>query len=129
MNKKIPKIIREVGFDFWWSNRKVRKLDYPPEKMNISELEWHFDIPFWNTKGGRYDLSPNEVMKFPEKHREEYGRAMKSDLRHPLDIMKNKGRWLMLDGLHRLVKCKILGCKKVRVRKIPRSGIKGALKK
>ena len=38
--------------------------------------------------------------------------------------MENKGRFVILDGLHRLVKCKILGMNKVKVRIIPRNEIK-----
>lgn len=37
--------------------------------------------------------------------------------------MMNKGRWTILDGLHRLLKAKILGLEKVNVRKIPVSEI------
>jgi len=48
---------------------------------------------------------------------------MNADLSYPIDIMENKGRWLILDGLHRLVKAKILGFDKVKVRKIPRTEI------
>jgi len=119
MNRKIPKIIDKVGFDFSWSEKKVWKLKYPVEEMNIKELEWHFKIPFWNTEKGFYDLTPNEIIDNPEKFKEEHKRTMKADLKHPIDIMKNKGRWLILDGLHRLVKAKILGHKTVSVRKIP----------
>jgi hypothetical protein len=34
-----------------------------------------------------------------------------------------RGRWLLLDGLHRLTKAKMTGQKKVKVRKIPREAI------
>jgi len=37
--------------------------------------------------------------------------------------MENKGRWLILDGLHRLVKAYILKMKTVKVRKISRQKI------
>jgi len=121
--RKLPKIIKDVGFDFHWASEKVWKLDIPVEEVDISELEWHFDTPFWRTKNGFYDLCPNEVLKNPEKHKEEFGRTMKSDLSYPLDIMFWKGRWVLLDGLHRLVKAKQLGMKKVKVRKIPKSSI------
>lgn len=49
---------------------------------------------------------------------------MKADMKYPIDIMRNKGRWLILDGLHRLMKAYLLGMKKVRVRKIPRTKVK-----
>lgn len=87
--------------------------------MNIAELEWMFDIPFWNTPNGHYDLSPREAWSNPEKFSQEFERVMHAPLQYPIDIMFNKGRWLILDGLHRLVKAKVLGLKKVRVRKVP----------
>ena len=123
MNKKVPKIIKEVGFDFWWDNEKVWKLNVPIEEIDIVELEWHFEIPFWNTADGYYNLRPTEVINNSEKYSEHYRRIMESDLKYPLDIMFNKGRWLFLDGLHRLAKAKILNQKKVKVRKINRQFI------
>lgn len=118
-----PKIITDVGFDFNWSEPKVWALDLPKENVDIRDLEWHFDIPFWNTAGGQYDLRPRDVMENPEKHREEYSRTMNADMACPIDIMENKGRWLILDGLHRLVKAKLEGKTEVEVRKVPRSAI------
>ena len=123
MTKKLPKIIKDVGFDFDWSEKKVWALDIPVEEMNIKELGWHLEVPFWDKKNGYYDLMPSQVMQEPEKYKEEYDRTMNCNLDYPLDIMQNKGRWLLLDGLHRLVKAKILDIKKIRVRKIPRSKI------
>jgi hypothetical protein len=127
--KQIPKIIENVGFDFRWDNKKVWKLDVPVTEINMSELEWHFDMPFWDLKSERYVLKPIDVINFPDKYKIEYTRTLKCDLTHPIDIMKNKGRWLILDGLHRLVKLKIAGKTKVKVRKIPVSMIPQILRK
>ena len=44
VNKRIPKIIKDVGFDFNWSENKAWALDYHIEEMPISELSWHFEI-------------------------------------------------------------------------------------
>jgi len=122
MKEEIPQIIRDVGFDFSWSSEKVWALDVPTEEIHIQELVWHFDTPFlW--EGGIYNLKPQEVINNPEGHKEEYGRTMKADLIHPIDIMENKGRWLILDGLHRLMKASILNMDSVKVRKIPREYI------
>ncbi len=117
--REIPQIIKDVGFDFDWSEEKVWTLDVPVEEVNISELTWHFDIPFLWEKGV-YNLKPQDVINEPEKHKEEYARTMKADLVHPIDIMQNKGRWLILDGLHRLMKASILGQQRVQVRKVSR---------
>ena len=124
MDKKVkPKIIDEVGFDFHWEEEKVWALDVPVEEMDISELEWHFDIPFWWTEGGYYDFKPIWAISEPEMYPERVKRIMAADLSHPLDIMDWKGRWLLLDGLHRLAKAKVTGLKKVNVRKIPKEAI------
>ena len=123
MKREIPQIIKEVGFDFSWDEKKVWELDISVEEMNIDELTWHFDIPFWSTKNGFYDLEPTKVINFPENHREEYERIINSDLNYPLDIMRWKSRWVLLDGLHRLVKSSIKGLVVVRVRKIPKTAI------
>ncbi|MFA6554700.1 MAG: hypothetical protein WCS89_04330 [Candidatus Paceibacterota bacterium] len=115
----IPQIIKDVGFDFSWDEEKVWDLDVPIEDMSINDLIWHFDIPFlW--EGGVYNLKPREVIDNPDKHEKEYKRTMNADLVYPIDIMENKGHWLILDGLHRLMKSSVMKLEKVRVRKISR---------
>lgn len=123
MNKKLPKIIKDVGFGFSWEEEKVWRLNVPTEEMDIKELEWHFDIPFWWTKGGYYDFKPIWVIENKDKYLKRYKRVMESDLKYPLDIMFWKRKWLLLDGLHRLVKAKIQGQKSVKVRKISKESI------
>ncbi|MCX6784215.1 MAG: hypothetical protein NT141_04115 [candidate division WWE3 bacterium] len=123
MHREPPEIIKQVGFDFHWEESKVWALDLPIEEIPISELEWHFDVPFWFMPGGYYDLKPRDVINNKILYEKEYERTMNSDLKYPLDIMLWKGRWLLLDGLHRLVKAYILGRKTIKVRKVPTSAI------
>lgn len=119
MESDVPQIIKEVGFDFDWDERKVWALPVQAEEMNIKELVWHLDIPFlW--EGGAYNPKPKDVIDYPDDHREEYERTMHADLTYPIDIMENKNRWLILDGLHRLMKAFILEIDTVQVRKISR---------
>ncbi|EKD23909.1 MAG: hypothetical protein ACD_81C00146G0001 [uncultured bacterium] len=91
--------------------------------MDISELEWHFDIPFHWHGDEVYNLSSREILGDPARYKKEYDRTMNADLQYPIDIMQNKGRWLILDGLHRLMKASILGMGKVNVRIVPREKI------
>lgn len=131
MKKGVPKIIEDVGFDFRWDSKKVWALDEPVTEMDINELMWHFDIPFWEIKDtDDYNLSPNEVIKEPNKkaHSLHWQKIQEADTKHPIDIMENKGRWLILDGLHRLVKLYTEGQRKIRVRIIPRRRINEILK-
>lgn len=55
------------------------RLDIPIENMDTKELEWHFEIPFWNTLDGYYDLTPNQVLANPEKYRDEFERTIRSN--------------------------------------------------
>lgn len=124
MSRELPDIIKEVGFDFSWDERKVWKLDVPTEDMPIDELTWHFDIPFiWSKPSGFYDVKPREVIGNLGLHPEEYRRTMDTDTSYPIDVMFWKERWLILDGLHRLMKQAIQGEESVKVRKIPESEV------
>ena len=124
MSQEMPTIIKEVGFDFSWDERKVWEIDAPVEEMPISELIWHFDIPFiWSKPDGYYDVMPSEVIEHPDQHPEEYERTMQADTAYPIDIMFWKKRWLILDGLHRLMKQAIEAKEVVQVRKIPETAI------
>ncbi len=119
-----PQIIKDVGFDFDWDSRKVWSLDEPKVEIDITDLLWHFDIPFWEREGtDDYNLTAWEVIKNPEIVKSHFAKVQAADLSYPIDIMENKGRWLILDGLHRLVKAYLQDQKKVSVRKIPRSRI------
>ena len=115
-----PDIIQQVGFDFSWDERKVWALDLPVQTIPLADLEWHFHIPFLWHGGGQYNLTPQAVIEDPADYRQEYDRTLHADLDYPIDIMENKGRWLILDGLHRLMKASLLGHDAVRVRKVPR---------
>lgn len=128
MNEEIPDIIKEVGFDFDWDEEAVWNLNYPIEEMDIENLSQHFDIPFWNYNNQWYNLRPIDVVNNNQKYQEEYKKTMKANLDYPIDIMENKNKYLILDGLHRLVKAKILGYKKVNVRIIPRTEIENIKK-
>jgi len=78
--------------------------------------------------GQDYALTPNQVMSDPYTYQKEYDRIMAADEKYPIDVMENKGRLVILDGLHRLVKQKLQGKKTIAVRIIPRSEISNLAK-
>ena len=118
---KLPEEIREHGLDFHWDNQKVWALDLPVEELDVAEIEWMLDLPFWWRDDAGNTISPREVMGNPSLHPEHMDRVAKADTSYPLDIMQNShGKWLTLDGLHRLIRAMERGETKVRVRKVPR---------
>jgi len=42
MRQEFPQIIKDVGFDFSWEEKKVWALEYPAEEIGIEELTWHY---------------------------------------------------------------------------------------
>lgn len=87
--------------------------------MNIDELTWHLDIPFlWSQPDGYYDVLPRSVLEHPERYPEEYDRVQRADATYPIDVMRWHGRWVILDGLHRLMKQAMNSQREVAVRKI-----------
>lgn len=116
----LPPHIQQYAFDFRWDNQLVWNLIVESELMNVDQLVWHFDIPWLHTEGERFNLTPKEIMQHPALYKEQYKRTMESDVSFPIDVMYNKGRWLILDGLHRLMKAVHNGEQYVAVRKISR---------
>ena len=113
---------KEHAFDFpfWRDNQKLWALKVPVEDMNISELLWILDVPFWEDEVGNIVIRPRDVMNDPDQYPFHRDKIDTADTSYPIDIMKNKNRkWLTLDGLHRLVKLILENKTTVRVRKIP----------
>jgi len=118
--KPLPAHIVPYAFDFRWDNELVWKLKVDTEVMPVDELLWHFDVPWLHTEGERFNLTPTDILQHPDLYPQQYERTMQSDASFPIDIMENKGRWLIMDGLHRLMKLTHGGATTVIVRKIPR---------
>lgn len=111
-----------VGLDFGnWEEEKIWSLQLPVVEINIKELLWHFDAPWWpNDSGERWTITPWDVLHKNQGSTNEQIKVEKANLLYPIDILENKGKCLILDGIHRLVKAYKQGQEKVKVRIIPR---------
>lgn len=112
----------EHSFDlpFWRDNAKLWALEVQEEEIEIDELLWILDIPFWEDEEGNIVFTPNEVINSLDDFPYHRDKIKNADTSYPIDIMKNKkGNWGILDGLHRFVKIFLNGETKIRVRKIP----------
>lgn len=121
MGKDIPLEIQQKMFaGVWWVKQKIWSLDLPSINLPISELDWQLQLPIWWSKNGRYDIRPIDVMENPESYPVEYSRTMNADLNYPVDVVMKNGRYVVLDGLHRLLKLKILGKDSINIRVLPK---------
>ncbi len=98
----------ELGLTFWWDVKKLWEVDLPIVPMPVAELEWLLDIPFWDKDSQDMALSGREVAAQPELYPDEYKRTMAADLACPINVIMLKERWIIMDGLHRLLKAQLL---------------------
>ena len=118
---ELPQIIKDVGFENGWNEKEVWELKFPTETVPIEVLTWHFDIPFWNSDNGWYDLTPRQVLENPSCFGNHVERIEQADTNYPIDICSNPKtkKWTILDGLHRLAKLSLHSIPTANVRKIP----------
>ncbi len=122
---KRPKIIEDITPDFDWDSKKIWALDLPIQEMKIDDLIWHFDYPFWEKEGtDDWNLTPLELIKNPEAEPSHYRKIQEADLSFPIEVIEYKGRYRILDGIHRLVKAYMQGQKTIQVRIIPEDKFK-----
>jgi ribosomal protein S18 acetylase RimI-like enzyme len=88
-------------------------LDLPAETVSVAELAWLLDLPLWQLDGRRFQVSPNQVLRERDRFPAHVERAMASDLSFPIVLTEHRGRWVVLDGYHRLLKTIILGEKTI----------------
>lgn len=112
---------KAIGFDFGnWEEEKIWALDLPTEQIDITELEWHLDIPYWeNDAEERWTVAPRDVIEKRENTLREQTRVDQADTTYPIDLFRHDGKLFVLDGLHRFVKLSLQGHTQVAVRIIP----------
>lgn len=121
-----PRVIEQYWYAFDWDVEALWALDLPVETLPISRLEWHLDVPVWPHENQPYSLEPRDVLRSPYRYAEEYQRAQRADLVFPVEITRFRNRWLILDGIHRLLKAHELGHATLMVRKVPIKLLMGA---
>lgn len=129
----IPAEILKYGFEFEIEVSKVWALETPTLDFPIKDLLWHLNITPWDHDGKPLTIGPKEVMDSPELYPEHFEKIKNADLSYPIDISYNNGKWVIVDGLHRLCFTVISGanaeCDKVKVRIHSREAILSCIDK
>ncbi len=115
-----PRIIQDSTPDFEWDSKKIWQLDLPVIEINIQDLLWHFDLPFWEKEGtDDWNLTPWELLQNSVAEPTHYQKIQQADLQYPLDVIEFKGKYRILDGIHRLAKAYLNGQQTIKVRVVP----------
>jgi hypothetical protein len=103
-----PESMREVFPPTRWQLGKLWALDLKVEPVEVADLLWMFDLPLWQLNGERFKVTPNQVAATPMNFRPQYERVMNADLDFPVHLVAYRGRLVVLDGVHRLLKAHFL---------------------
>ena len=115
----VPAGLRDVLYDFVWDADKLLRLPLPVVTATVDSLRWHLDLPYWRDGSRPFQVTPAQVKVDPARYQEQYQRTMAADLAYPLDLLFRSDRWVILDGVHRLLKADLRGLSQVRVRHLP----------
>ena len=77
--------------------------------MRVRKLEWLLDKPFWKDGHRKFALRPCDVAVDLQRYQADYERAMAADLSRPVNVIGLSGRWVVIDGLHRVLKAWMCG--------------------
>ncbi|NEA36999.1 hypothetical protein G3I17_35935 [Streptomyces sp. SID13031] len=99
-----PDSMRDVFPQTHWQLGKLWALDLRVEPVEVADLLWMFDLPLWQLNGERFKVTPNQVAATPMNFRPHYERVMDADLDFPIHLVAYRGRLVVLDGVHRLLK-------------------------
>ncbi len=109
------------GFNFGsWNEKKVWTIEIPSSEMEVSNFNWHLDVPYWNSSDGKkFSVTPRDVLQQKPGSEIEQKRVARVDMTYPIDILFHEGRWFILDGVHRLIKALQEGRESIPVRIFP----------
>ena len=119
-SKQPPRALIDVGLNMFVDTVKLRGLPLPIVEVEMKKLIWHFDMPVWEKDGtDDWNLKPWEVIRKEKGSAEHQKKVAEADTSHPIIITNYNSRYVVLDGVHRLVKVYMNGEKKIKAKIIP----------
>lgn len=110
---EIPSELRRWLLPIEWDRELLWALDLPRRRLELEELRWHFELPWWRRNGAWFQMTPREFLTRHKAHPEHAARVANADLSYPLQVIRRHQRWLILDGIHRLVRAEMLGLRDI----------------
>jgi hypothetical protein len=104
---------------FPWELERLLSLDLPVGTIEASTYLWMLDLPLWREHGRWFVVTANEVRLHPIDHGEQWERTLAADVSMPIHVTRRAGRIVILDGVHRLLRCVIEGRAELPARILP----------
>lgn len=100
----MPEDIKQAFPSFGWSEEGLWSLDLPVEEFTVDRFSWLLDLPIWRWQGRRWQVSMRDVLNDAGRYRAHHEKAEQTNTRYPIHASFHNGRWVILDGYHRLLK-------------------------
>ena len=113
MESKIPKSLKKAGYEIYCDAEKLGSLNIPLVDFEIGNLIWNFDLPLWGKDGESWNLTPRDVINEISGSAGQRKRVESVDMTYPILVIEKNGKWLIIDGVHRLVKAYLDGQKTI----------------
>ena len=125
MGNKRPKILTDAGYEIYCDTKKIGALGLPIIDFEINKLIWNFDLPFWEKDGtDDWNLTLWNVINKINGSTSHQKRVELADLQFPILLLNKKDKWLIVDGVHRLVKAFQAGHKIIKAKIISAAMVK-----
>lgn len=106
----LPAEVRPWLLDAAWSRDRLWQMQRPVIELAVAELRWLYELPLWRGADGRwFAVTPAAVVHAPHDHPEHARRIAEADTSFPVHVLRRRGRWVVLDGVHRLLKADVSG--------------------
>jgi hypothetical protein len=127
----LPDAALPVCLDYWWDRDRLSGVvsTLPLEAVPLHELLWTLDVPWGRTPAGPYTHTMRQVIEAPQLFPSAHQRVLSVDLREPIVLsqMRN-GRWVVLDGFHRIAKAFLLQAETVSAVRLPQGSVPAVLR-
>jgi hypothetical protein len=103
LDDQIPPVLRPWLVPLPWSREQLWALDIRARFEPVSSLRWVLELPWWRAGSTEwFRVAPGLVLRDPASLPEHVDRMESADLTEPIHAIRRRGRWVVLDGVHRL---------------------------
>lgn len=106
----IPEALRPWLLPVNWERDRLWTIGREPIRIPLSELRWTYELPWWRGNDRRwFQVAPRAYLDAPHEHPEHHRRMLAIDLSYPIHVLRRRGRYVPLDGIHRTARADQLG--------------------
>ena len=122
LHDAIPPELRPWLLDVVWDRERLWAIARPVSALPISALRWSYDLPWWrDSDDSSFCVTPRDVIERPGAHPAHDARVANAHVEDPLHVLHRHARWMVVEGMHRLVKADLDGESRVAVVPLGRS--------